>query len=124
MLGLPPPLYADFDNTNNGGFGIICYYESGKRNIIIGVDSIFSYNDFKIQDTINKNVRVSLANLNDTSKCRRIGTYYDFERITGNVKLMRIDVPNGIFSGTFEFTIKTKDCGNYEVTNGRFDYKF
>ena len=108
----------------NGGFGIICYYESGKRNIIIGVDSIFSYNDFNIQDTINKNVRVSLANLNDTSKCRRIGTYYDFEKITGKVKLIKIDVPNGIFSGTFDFTIKTKDCGNYEVTNGRFDYKF
>lgn len=121
---MPPPLIADFDFTNNGGFGIICYYDNGKRSVILGLDSILTYRNYVIKDSTNKNTRVSITNLNDTSICRRIGTFYPFEAIEGKAQLTRVDVPNGIFSGTFEFTIKTKNCGNYEVTNGRFDYKF
>ena len=115
---------ADFDYSNNGYFSIVCYYENGKRSIIVGLDSILSYRNYIIKDTINKNTRVSIANLNDTSICRRVGTFYSFESIQGNIQLTKVDVPNGIFSGTFNFNIKTKSCGNYEVTNGRFDYKF
>lgn len=120
----PPPISADYDFDPNGFFGIGCYYENGKRTIIVGLDSILTYRNYIINDNLNKNVRVTIANLNDTSICERVGTYYPFESINGYVKLNRVDIPNGIFCGTFEFTIKTKNCGNYEVTNGRFDYKF
>ena len=68
-----------------------------------------------------------MFNQNRVDSCQwigYIGTLSNFKSIIGNVRLSRVDVPNGIFSGTFEFTIKTKNCGNYEVTNGRFDYKF
>ena len=103
------------------------YYNSAQNNIIIALDSIFSYKSYTIKDSINKNVKVSMLNKNLPDSCERvgyIGALSNFNSITGNVNLTRVDVPNGIFSGTFNFTIKTKSCGNYEVTNGRFDYKF
>ncbi|MCU0321573.1 MAG: hypothetical protein MUE72_04110 [Chitinophagaceae bacterium] len=123
----PPSIEGFYDSQPNGQFGIVCTYNIGKNNIIIGLDSIFSYKSFLIKDSINKNVRVSMFNTEIGNSCERvgyIGALSNFNSITGNVNLTRVDVPNGIFSGTFNFTIKTQNCGNYEVTNGRFDYKF
>jgi hypothetical protein len=126
-LGCPPPLIADFDNSSNGNFGITCNYEEGNKKVLIGVDSIFTYKKAIINNNLNKNVRVALFDRNVIDSCQVTGYLTGvgtFTSIIGEVNFERIDVPNGIFSGTFNFNIKTKSCGNYEVTNGRFDYKF
>ena len=42
----------------------------------------------------------------------------------GFFNISRYDLTNGIFSGTFEFTIKSQNCGDtIKITNGRFDVK-
>jgi hypothetical protein len=122
----PPPLVGDYDNNPNGYFGIVCNYNSGDNAVIIGLDSILTYRSYEIRDSINKKVRVSIFNKSIADSCRFVGLgpIGKFTSVTGNVTLTRVDVQNGIFSGTFNFTIKTQNCGNYEVTNGRFDYKF
>lgn len=122
-----PIFYGDFDFQPNGQFGFVVKYFLGENSLVIGLDSIFTYKNYFINDTINKNVRVSLYSSKSIDSCQYIGNVIglsNFEKVSGNVNLSRVDVPNGIFSGTFDFTIKTKSCGNYEVTNGRFDYKF
>ena len=123
----PPPIEGFYDPSPNGQFGIVCTYNGGENKILFALDSIFTYKNYTITDSVNKKVRVSLfKNLNGGS-CEwvgYIGALSNFTSIRGNVNLTRVDVPNGIFSGTFNFTINTANCGNYEVTNGRFDYKF
>lgn len=48
-----------------------------------------------------------------------IGTYR-----RGFFNILRYDLTSGIFSGTFEFTIKSQSCGDsIKITNGRFDVK-
>lgn len=42
----------------------------------------------------------------------------------GFFNISRYDLTNGIFSGTFELTIKSQSCGDtIRITNGRFDVK-
>ncbi len=42
----------------------------------------------------------------------------------GFFNISRYDLSTGIFSGTFEFTIKSQACGDtIRITNGRFDVK-
>jgi len=42
----------------------------------------------------------------------------------GFFNISRYDLTNSIFSGTFEFTIKSQSCGDtIRITNGRFDVK-
>ena len=42
----------------------------------------------------------------------------------GSFNISRYDLANGIFSGTFEFTLKSQACGDtIRITNGRFDVK-
>jgi len=43
---------------------------------------------------------------------------------TGAINLTKVDVPNGIFSGTFNCKIKPANCDTIYITDGRFDYKF
>ena len=124
MLGVSPPLYAVYDPNPNGQFGIICTYENGNKKVLIGIDSILTYKNFLIKDSTNKNVRVSHFNRFIIDSCQFIGTLDPFKSINGTINLSRVDITNGVFSGTFEFMIDTKDCGNYKITNGRFDYKF
>ena len=106
---------------------MICNYNQSDNYIGFGVDSIFTYKKTIINDSANKNVRVAIFNKLATDSCKYSGYLLSigtFTKISGEIIFSRIDVPNGIFSGTFNYTIKTKSCGNYEVTNGRFDYKF
>ena len=119
-----PPLRGYYDSDLNGQFAINCEYNGGKNTIIIAVDSVLTYHEYEIKDTTNKNVRVAIFNYNQSNICRYTGSLYDFISITGSVKISNFNLSLGIVSGTFNFDIKTNECGNYEVTNGRFDYKF
>ena len=119
-----PPLSGGYDPSPNGQFSITCYYDNGTKAIIIGLDSIFTYRNYDINNIANRNARVSHFNRAVIDSCQFVGSLDPFKSITGKVNLTRIDVTNGIFSGTFSFRINTNNCGNYEVTNGRFDYKF
>ena len=121
---MPPPLEGYFDTSPNGQFALACRYDKGNKTVGFGLDSILSKSSYLINDTFNKNVRVVINDFNKPFDCQFNGSTYPFLSISGEVELSRKDIINGIFSGTFQFTLKTRDCGNYEVTNGRFDYKF
>jgi hypothetical protein len=121
---LPPPLEGGYDPSPNGQFSITCHFDIGDKVIIVGFDSIFTYKNHTIQDKVNKNIRVGYFDYKQNINCQLNGSLYPFISITGSAMLNRVDVLNGIFSGTFDFTIDTKDCGSYKITNGRFDYKF
>ena len=42
----------------------------------------------------------------------------------GYFNITRYDLVNGVFSGTFDFKIKSNNCGDtIKITNGRFDIK-
>ena len=126
-IGCPPPLEGFYDNSPNGQFGIACRYNNAKNGVLIFLDSILTYKNYDIIDSVTKNVKTSIFNETLADSCHWIGyngVLSNFTSISGKVNLSRVDIPNGIFSGTFNFTVKTKECGNYEVTNGRFDYKF
>ena len=124
MYNLPPPLEGGYDPSPNGQFSITCHFDIGDKVIIVGFDSIFTYKNHTIQDKVNKNIRVGYFDYKQNINCQLNGSLYPFISITGSAMLNRVDVLNGIFSGTFDFTIDTKDCGSYKITNGRFDYKF
>lgn len=61
--------------------------------------------------------------INNVNTCE----YSSFDQGTyrrGFFNISRYDLANGIFSGTFEFTIKSQSCGDtIRITNGRFDVK-
>jgi hypothetical protein len=120
----PPPLEGFYDPSPNGQFGIACTYESGDKVILVGLDSVISYKKYIISDTLNKNVRVAFYDYKNSFLCERIGSRQEFKFINGEINLNRVDIPNGIFSGTFNFIISTSNCGTISITNGRFDYKF
>ena len=41
----------------------------------------------------------------------------------GKLIISRFDTINGIFSGKFNFTVQSKECGILKITDGRFDLK-
>ena len=41
----------------------------------------------------------------------------------GQLTISRFDTINGIFSGKFNFTVQSKECGILKITEGRFDLK-
>ena len=61
--------------------------------------------------------------LNNVNTCE----FSSFDAATyrrGFFNISRYDLTNKIFSGTFEFTIKSQGCGDtIRITNGRFDVK-
>ena len=55
----------------------------------------------------------------------QLGCHYEFEdSYNGNVTFTKIDRTNYIISGTFEFSTKTNDCEDVQITQGRFDLKY
>ncbi|MCW3074370.1 MAG: hypothetical protein JWP69_1439 [Flaviaesturariibacter sp.] len=43
---------------------------------------------------------------------------------SGSFTVTKLDISNGIFSGTFFCNIKPANCDTIRITEGRFDYKF
>lgn len=88
------------------GFGSANCTSTGYFDIALPVNGI-DYNRF----------------MNNTSTCE----FSSFDPGTyrrGFFNISRYDLNNGIFSGTFEFTIKSQACGDtIRITNGRFDVK-
>jgi hypothetical protein len=123
-INCPPPLEGGYDPSPNGQFSLRCYFDNGNKSIGFGLDSIFTYKNFIALDSVNKNTRVGIYNGFAPDSCKWVATVFNFKKINGRFNLTKVDIPSRIFSGTFDFTINTQNCGNYEVTNGRFDYKF
>ena len=87
-------------------FGASSCTSAGYYDISLSVNGI-DYNRFL------NNVSTCEFSSFDTGSYRR-----------GNFNITRYDLTNGIFSGTFEFTIKSQACGDtIRITNGRFDVK-
>ncbi len=121
----------------NGGSNIQLYVDptfQGGRFSIVG----HQYNNFQSKVSFGSSIctnagyfDISLsANgidynrfLNNINTCEfssfDAGTYR-----RGFFNISRYDLTNGIFSGTFEFTIRSQACGDtIRITDGRFDVK-
>ncbi|GAC1597228.1 MAG: hypothetical protein NVS3B19_19600 [Ginsengibacter sp.] len=116
------------------------------RNFKLQVDPGFADGDFNVGahhiDDNSNYVSFSFASL----KCKNSGVYFlsdtgqffsysntnlscSFEKLpgvycSGSFTITRYDLTSRIFSGTFEYTILDKTCGDtLHFTNGRFDKK-
>jgi hypothetical protein len=122
--------------------------QNGGSNIQVYVDPTFQGGRFSIigHQYNNFQSKVSFGSANCTT-----GGYFDlslplngidYNRFLNNVNtcefssfnsgsyrrgffnISRYDLANGIFSGTFDFTIKSQACGDtIRITSGRFDVK-
>ena len=111
------------DPTFQGGrFSITGHqYKNFQSQVSFGSSTCTNTGYFDISSSIN-GIGYNRF-LNNINTCEfssfDIGTYRK-----GFFNISRYDLINGIFSGTFEFTIKSQACGDtIRITNGRFDVK-
>lgn len=101
--------------------GLIIYGSTDKKGIDTGI-SIILLEPFTVGQVYNftnhpqTTVRF-IRSIKEQSTC-----YYDFgQAISGSVTISKLDFPNRIVAGTFDFTIVNETCDTIKVTNGRFD---
>ncbi len=114
-------LDASYDPTfEDGAFDLNAYriHDDTDQFIALGgknVNKVGSY-------IFSQNLDSPGALLNDKkSKC----SYSEQSNIiSGSFTVSKLDIPNQIISGTFEFTLAKLGCDTLKITDGRFDMKF
>ncbi|MBY0478799.1 MAG: hypothetical protein K2Q24_14215 [Chitinophagaceae bacterium] len=114
--------------TDNGGqFAINAEYQNSPQNrneaVVMGCDSILSKNIYVLKNNSTNIARVLFRNTKNFSTCRSVSSMDNDAETTGIIKITKLDLINGIVSGTFEFTIKKPGCETITITHGRFDAK-
>ena len=116
-----------YDGSNGGYVGIEALVIDIKNNINERFDIVFDSSNFKLihpLTILNPLTTASFKNYAAGDTCSIYEHYSNFAVVhIGNVSLTRYDLQNGIFSGTFEFTITKPGCKTITVTEGRFDKK-
>jgi hypothetical protein len=109
---------ATFDPFRQGLFSIMAT-NNGKIYIgIIGIPTEKNY-DFVRADSFQIG---DMSLRYDSNTC-----YYGDTNLTyfkGKTRITKFDRQNRIAAGTFECTLKTKDCDTVKITQGRFDMTF
>ena len=120
-----PSFKIYYDGSNGGYLGIEALIIDIKNNIDERFDIVFDSSNLKLIHPIrisNPLTTSSFKNFIGVSNCSKYEHYSDSSVIhIGNVIMTRYDLPNGIFSGTFEFTLTKPGCETLNVTDGRFD---
>ncbi len=87
----------------------------------------FDSTNFKLKHTIAISNSFTVATFRNYSISNNCNTYVHYLDSTvthsGKIILTKYDLQNGIFSGTFEFTLIKPGCETITVTEGRFDKK-
>ncbi len=123
---------------NNGTLRLGFIYEPGYAN---GSFSLGAYR--LLSDTDQEFLTIGGSNLNSQREFSLDGSdvslasymrltaggvcfYYRESEVyrEGKLVITRLDVPNHIIAGTFEFTLARPGCDTIRVTDGRFDMKF
>ena len=120
---LPPTLSIDFDQSyKNGIFSIVAYQtiNNVRTQFIIGVRD--SLNFMQIPTTLNLN-QSSLYSISIDKPCDYFNQLTDVQS-SGSLTISKLDKTNHIISGTFNATLSKINCGNIQITDGRFDMKY
>jgi len=120
-----PAFQAFYDNSNGGTFSVQADLTSPSSiyDMFIGFgttncSTVSTY-------TIGSNdLGITYWNYKEANQaCTTFfGTDSSINR-AGYIIIEKIDLQNGIISGTFEFTLSKPGCETISITNGRFDAK-
>jgi hypothetical protein len=102
------------DKTYRMSIGILATPISGKTYEFIRADS-FQIGDFNMGYSYSKNTITY-------NGCRYVTTALTYFK--GKTKITKFDLQRRIAAGTFECTLKTKNCDTVKITQGRFDMTF
>ncbi|MGB5982648.1 MAG: hypothetical protein WBG46_10950 [Nonlabens sp.] len=115
-------------NTNN----LVAIYQRGLLQFGGGI--AINQEDISVSITLEDLIEINtIYNLSDfpryTAKLRKrkpnlICDYTITETYQGSVAFTRIDRVNYIISGTFEFSTTNENCGDVDITEGRFDLQY
>lgn len=103
----------------NGEFNLAAYRilsDTDRQYLHIYTDSLNHKREFSLHDPA---VGTATFTKSPCSYNRDSDVYRE-----GRLTITRLDVPNHIISGTFEFTLARPGCDTIRVTDGRFDMKF
>ena len=119
-----PNLSCDYDETFMGGaFNINGYrYENGANN---SISFVVASNNIQTTGLYKLNLRAGRVGryINSVTLCS-----YEWSDTIPNhnafLNITKLDKQNRIVSGTFEFALVKKGCGEVRITQGRFDMKY
>lgn len=103
---------------------ILIRYNNGASYMIFNLDSLAKFNNYPINNATNKNIQILMRGASNGTSCYNIGTSYYYTKMTGEVKITKLDLTNKIIAGVFSFSIEANGCENFNVTDGRFDLPF
>ena len=116
-----------YDGSSGGYFGIEAVKIDTKNNISERIDVFFDSSNFKTEHIVTINnplITVRFANYSNGNNCSNYQHNLDSTVVHfGKVNFTRYDLSNGIFSGTFNFTLTKPGCETITITEGRFDKK-
>jgi hypothetical protein len=136
LLNGQPWMPSGYDNRPNfsvtydpgyagGSLTIRAYrYPSGKKsyeNIILGGDRIAQVGVYPFVLVGDRKAFFSDHNAN--APCDDFSEAPDVTYRVGSLTITRLDLTQGIISGTFSFKLAKPSCDTIKVTQGRFDYK-
>lgn len=120
-------LYGEnFNNTNGDDKWIIKannYKDSPETYIYIYIPTLKNNKTSHIINVSDGSETSNLSNAHIYSLINLGNRQYRSFNDSGNLEFSRLDIANGIYSGTFSVKLKNKDDANdiIEITNGRFD---
>ncbi len=120
---------------NHGSSNYIVSYDPTYREGTLNISTYRYINDNNLQyitiasDSIRAtgNYPLTVSNhqealfIDTRSGCEFLQGQMHFR--SGNLTIAKLDLNQGIISGTFEFTLAKPGCDTIKVTNGRFDKK-
>ena len=120
-----PPFKLIYQNIQGGRISLSATFQPSNfelESIGIYFDSSNYKSNFSFVDKIHSGASYSNNNI-VSPDCRFITSTDSLTTIVCMVNISKYDLPNGIFSGTFEFTLTKPGCETTSVTEGRFDKK-
>ena len=120
-----PAFRSYYNNSNGGVFSVTTEltFPIQSYDMYLGFDvsNCKTINTYPIGNTFN-NLGVYFANYKEeNSNCTTFSKNDSNIVRNGYLNVTRIDLVNGIISGTFEFTLSKMGCQTIIITNGRFD---
>lgn len=116
-----------YDGSGGGGIFVLAKNIQNSSNVEQTISFGFDSSNFKSTHIItirDPSTNARFENYKNVNNCSAYSHYMDSTVVhSGVVNLTRYDLPNGIISGTFEFTLTKPGCETITVTNGRFDIK-
>ncbi len=119
------PFKVFYDGSLGGNLSIFAKIELGTNNVNQQIAISFDSTNYKTIYNYgnNANIKFAFQDFLNQSLCSDVRSTDTNVLVNGKIILTRYDLPNGIFSGTFEFTLTKPSCETISVTDGRFDKK-